>query len=59
MVENNGRKKLLLVFNVIVHPHGIFAWRRLVPYVIPDISAAFIRFLEVFSLKPALMIATN
>lgn len=56
MEENNGREKLLLVFNIIVHPHGIFAWRRLVPYVMVNISAVFTRLLEVFSLKTVLMI---
>ena len=49
MEENNGREKLLLVFNIIVHPHGIFAWRKLVPYVMVNISAVFTRSLEVFS----------
>ena len=56
MEENNGREKLLLVFNIIVHPNGIFAWRRLVPYVMVNISAVFTRLLEVFSLKTVLMI---
>ena len=51
MEENNGREKLLLVFNIIVHPHGIFAWRRLVPYVMVNISAVFTRSVGSFLLE--------